>query len=138
MSNTRHTPGPWQAIVWAQDEKTRAQMKANGIEPMRMLHNDGGMSIIGKAGEDNRRVAVVDCKAPYKRGQGYLTECAERDANAFLIAAAPAMFEALSDLIFTASKLWDSAKPIKDTQAVKVTHPMIENAKAALAQAKGE
>ena len=38
----------------------------------------------------------------------------------------------LSDLIFTASKLWDDAKPIKDTDIIKVTHPTIEEAKQIL------
>jgi len=55
-----------------------------------------------------------------------------------LIAAAPSLYEALENLIFTASKLWDDAKPIKDTAAMTVTHPMIEEAKAALALARGE
>ena len=43
------------------------------------------------------------------------------------------MLEALKKLVFTASKLWDDAKPIKDSQALTVTHPIIEEAKAAIA-----
>jgi len=41
---------------------------------------------------------------------------------------------ALSDLIFTATKLWDEVKPIKDGPAMRVTHPIIENASEALAR----
>lgn len=44
--------------------------------------------------------------------------------------------EALSNLIFTAQKLWDDAKPIKDTPAMTATHPIIEEAKAALSTNK--
>lgn len=40
--------------------------------------------------------------------------------------------EALKDLIFTASKLWDDNKPLKDTEMFTVTHPIIENAKIIL------
>lgn len=59
--------------------------------------NDGATVVMGNfADEDDRtRVALVDCKTPYKRGTGYMAQCAERDANARLIAAAPEMLEAL-------------------------------------------
>lgn len=40
--------------------------------------------------------------------------------------------EATDNLIYTASKLWDEVKPIKDSGAMTVTHPMIEEAKFAL------
>jgi len=36
--------------------------------------------------------------------------------------------DGLRNLIFTAQKLWDDAKPIKDTSIIKVTHPAIEEA----------
>ena len=48
------------------------------------------------------------------------------------------MLKALKDLIFTASKLWDDAKPIKDTQAMRVTHPIIEEAKSVVFKAEGK
>jgi hypothetical protein len=38
----------------------------------------------------------------------------------------------LENLIFTASKLWDRVKNIKDTDTMTVTHPIIEEAKFAL------
>ena len=41
--------------------------------------------------------------------------------------------KALENLIFTAGKLWDEVKPIKDTEIRIVTHPIIEEAKIVLA-----
>lgn len=41
--------------------------------------------------------------------------------------------EALSALVFTASELWDDVKPIKDSDVMRVTHPIIEQARDALA-----
>ena len=41
--------------------------------------------------------------------------------------------KALENLIFTAGKLWDEVKPIKDTEIRAVTHPIIEEAKIVLA-----
>ena len=41
--------------------------------------------------------------------------------------------KALENLIFTAGKLWDEIKPIKDTEIRTVTHPIIEEAKIILA-----
>ncbi len=50
----------------------------------------------------------------------------------------PELYEALMNLIVTASYLWNIAKPIKDTDAMTVTHPIIEQAKQALAKADGK
>lgn len=50
---------------------------------------------------------------------------------------APEMLKALENLIFTAQKLWDEAKPIKDSGAMTVTHPIIEEAKFIVEKAKG-
>lgn len=52
-----------------------------------------------------------------------------------LCKAAPELAEALKGLIQTATILWDNAKPIKDTHTMTVTHPTIEQAKAALSKA---
>ncbi len=62
----------------------------------------------------------------------------QREANANLIAAAPEMYEALKNLIYTSEKLWDMVKPIKDTDAIKAVHPIIERAKIVLAKAEGK
>lgn len=42
------------------------------------------------------------------------------------------MYEALKDLTFTANKLWDEVKPIKDGPSMKVTHPIITQAEYVL------
>lgn len=46
------------------------------------------------------------------------------------------LVKALEDIIFTASKLWDEVKNIKDTESMTVTHPIIEQAKQALSKFK--
>ena len=48
------------------------------------------------------------------------------------------LLEALKNLTFTATKLWDEVKNIKDGRYFKVTHPMIEEAKQAIAKAEEE
>jgi len=73
---SKHTPGPW---------KTRLELRMN----------DGAVPVI----IDGDRIALVDCRTPYKRGQGWKQECAERDANARLIAAAPMLLEALQAIV---------------------------------------
>lgn len=39
-------------------------------------------------------------------------------------------------LVFTASKLWDDVKPIKDTDCMRVTHPTIEGMNIILTESK--
>lgn len=56
-------------------------------------------------------------------------------ANAHLIASAPLLLSSLIDLVFTAEKLWDLIKPIKDTDIMTATHPVIEEAKRAIESA---
>ena len=60
--------------------------------------NDGGIQIMAPIEDGRKRVAVVDCQTTFKRGTGWQTECAERDANAQLIASAPALLEALASV----------------------------------------
>lgn len=93
MGETKHTPGPWEFILHPYDDVELEKRRKLGIEPIRMLTNQGEAPIMGGLGDDRRRVALVDCQADYKRGRGYEAECEERDANARLIALAPMMYE---------------------------------------------
>ena len=61
----------------------------------------------------------------------------ETRANAQLIATAPELLEALQHLLYTAEKLWDNQKPIKDSGVFTVTHPIIEEAKSVINKALG-
>jgi hypothetical protein len=95
MKESKHTPGPWVFEPYPYPEEEVEKRRNLGMEPIRMLTNEGQAPIMGgsREEEDRRRVAVVDCQADYKRGQGYKSECEERDANARLIALAPTMYE---------------------------------------------
>jgi hypothetical protein len=62
------------------------------------LENSGSRIVMGVDDEgEPTRVGVTDCKTKHKRGEGWMTECAERDANARLMAAAPDMLDALKE-----------------------------------------
>ena len=59
----------------------------------------------------------------------------EADAAPFDESVVPELLEALSNLVFTAQKLWDESKSIRDSETFIVTHPIIEEAKQAIAKA---
>lgn len=75
-----HTAGPWRL----------SDNSAAGF-----TENDGGLSIISDALDEYAKVAVAVLRVKAKRGQTYRAIDPERDANARLIAAAPALLEAL-------------------------------------------
>lgn len=97
---TKHTPGPW-------------KMSSTGF-----MTNEGQIAVL-QDNENSAHICFVTCQTRYKRGKGWQTQCAERDANARLIAAAPDMKEALE-------------------YYAAIKGPMGEPARAALAKAKGE
>jgi len=86
------TSGPWEFVTYGVTTSQLEMMRRAGIEPARALTNEGQASIMGGLGDDRRLVARVECQADYKRGQGHTAKCAERDANARLIAAAPILY----------------------------------------------
>ena len=90
-----HTPGPWRFREYAQDADKIAQLREVGMQPTRALSNEGGAYVVA----ENVRVAVVDIQSEFKRGRGHESVCAERDANARLIAAAPTLYEALRGMV---------------------------------------
>ena len=113
MSKPKFTPGPW----YRKDHLIYRRPIYEMYEHGGWVAGEKPIANVFKGWEEN----------------GYPVE-----ANARLIAAAPELLEALEDLIYTASRLWDEVKPIKDTDAITATHPIIEAAKFALAKAKGE
>jgi hypothetical protein len=90
-----HTAGPYFWREYAQDAEDLAQMRSLGMTPTRMLTNEGQVALMAGTGDDVKRIALIDCQTSHKRGQGYKTACAERDANAALFAAAPDLVKAL-------------------------------------------
>lgn len=91
-----HSPAPWTSRVYFQNDDEIHEARKLGIEPTRALTNEGARIVM--AGET--RVALVDCQTKFKRGQGHVADCAERDANARLIAAAPDLLAAIKPLAF--------------------------------------
>lgn len=100
-----HTPGPWKAI------------------PETLIPHEG--KLYHAAGE-GPRVAAKDRRIAFvSRGSGDGLDD-EAEANARLIAAAPALLEALKALVWAADAVGDA-----ETGAIK-------RAKAAIAQATGD
>lgn len=81
MTKPAFTPGPWRVSELAQSN---------------LYLNDGGLPVLSGTLDDNhgRRICVVDAVDP-PRKNAYKHQCAERDANAALIAAAPDIYAAL-------------------------------------------
>lgn len=91
---SKYTPGPWTSDIFLGTDDHIQELRKHGMEPTQALTNDGSRFVM--AGE--QRVALVDCQSKYKRGEGYKAQCAERDANARLIKAAPDLLEVLQEV----------------------------------------
>lgn len=106
---TEPTPGPWEFRFFSLSDEDVEEARRLGLQPPRLLGNDGSVNVTAGSGEDRKPIARVECQTRYKRGEGYRTECAERDANARLIAAARELLEAAvraeGELIYAAEKL---------------------------------
>lgn len=88
-----------------------------------LVMNDGAIAITCDKGdgENKAHIAYVSPHSEFKRGQGWQLQCAERDANARLIAAAPELLHALEQFMGGARSMgWDTTQ-----------------AEAAIAKAKG-
>lgn len=83
------TGGEWSSPIWHATAEQLAEQRAFGLDPAPALAGDGSRFVMTEVDGERLRVALVDCQTPYKRGQGHRTDCATRDANAQLIAAAP-------------------------------------------------
>ena len=125
-----HTPGPWSFSPFHGTPESIAESRKYGIEPVPALTNDGQAFVMAMAdGEERRRVALVDCQIRFKRGHGHEADCAERTANARLIAAAPCLLAALESLLGACSLSAASGKPFA------IDSPGIIAARAAIAKA---
>lgn len=90
-----HTPGSYNWRKYGQSDEDIARLRSVDMEPTLMLTNEGQVALMAGDGDDRKRIALIDCQTHFKRGQGYKTECAERDANANLFSAAPDLLACL-------------------------------------------
>lgn len=121
------TNGDWAPVIYTQGDDQIAKLRSVGMEPTRMLTNEGQVPIMATFGGDRVRVALVDCHAKFKRGEGWNKACAERDANAHMMAAAKDLAAALDDVLAIAPwRTKDGAE-----------QPEVTRARAAMAKAHG-
>ncbi len=99
MSTQGHTGGNWTFRKYSQSDAEVAKLRSVDMEPTLRLSNDGE-AYVSTDLEDavSPVIAAVRCQTEFKRGKGWQTECAEREANARLIAAAPDMIAELKRL----------------------------------------
>ena len=127
----KHTQGNWQFKPFFGDDAFIEQQKSMGIQPTRILMNDGSCGIIC----DDTHIANVTCQSRFKRGEGSTAVCEERDANARLIAASPRLLNALRAML----ELCPSAPmPLVDGDEIVHDHPAIAAAKSVIAEVEGK
>lgn len=105
----KHTPGPWSFRVYTTANEAKiAEYRAVGLEPVRLLSNDGQASVMaGTDSDEPGPIARVECRTTFKRGEGHRSKCEERDANARLISAAPDLLAALQAVLAVADRKTD-------------------------------
>jgi hypothetical protein len=121
------TNGDWAPRFYVQPDDQIARLRENNLEPTRALTNEGQAIIMATFGDDRARIALVECQTTYKRGQGYSTDCAERDANARMMAASKDLAAALDGVL--------AIVPWRTKDGAE--QPAVTRARAAMAKAHG-
>lgn len=93
---------------------------------MKTKHTPGPWTVCEK---DNDERLSIEAESP--QFICFVDPCIQRDANANLIAAAPDLFDALAECI-------DALEFIENRTSTQYNPPTLDNARAALAKAKGE
>lgn len=131
MSKAKHTPGPWIFRKWTQTAEEIELMRKHGMEPTPNQTNDGKVFVshVNEDPEGNTGICLVHAKTrAKKRADQWRHQCAERDANARLIAAAPELLEGLECIV-------DGMNPDAWESLNRITQ---EHILSAIAKAKGE
>lgn len=113
---TKHTPGPWVVETW---DYTHAN------PPRKELNIQTSTNLL----------ATVQCD--FTGSNPYTIPYQEAQANAALIAAAPAMYEALKGCLRVTEAWKSQAEMDGDTVEIEAAVMEIKRIKAALAQAEG-
>ena len=123
MSEAKFTPGPW---------KVSEAYLQNGL-----CNNDGCIAVL-KGDDDYAHICAVSMQSPAPRRGAYKSVCAERDANAHLIAAGPELYEeggqSAATLRMAASFLRDHGQ----TSIAQMAEEQAAKQDAALRKARGE
>lgn len=98
VTKSEPAQGPYRLVRYFQSPEDVAEIIKAGLTPTRALTNEGQAIIVAGHGDDTQRIALVDCRTKYKRGEGYRAECPQRDATAELLAASWEMREALREI----------------------------------------
>jgi len=106
MSAAKHTPGPWE------------------------VHRGGGL--VRRDNGDDTCCSIAEICVPYRHGIGHVRGDSEQQANARLIAAAPALLKALEDIME-----WEE-EIRADLRLHTSPGLVLDPARAAIAAARGE
>ena len=125
MSDTKHTPGPWEMVD--------TRLKVVGRHALR-----GGISVVSRGKETTRPSEYYD--NGYLIAESFEAEeygnpigLLEGEANATLIAAAPDLLAALVTMLHT-----DLVKKPSSVDEFEIRSDVLEQAREAIRKAKGE
>jgi hypothetical protein len=113
------TPGAWRV----------AEANALGF-----FNTDGSSAILS----DEKHVANVSCQTPFKRGNGCKAQCAERDANAHLIAEAGTVHHETGctprQLLEQRDNAWQELRKIREAISANPEEPTFDEVRQVVAQ----